>query len=93
MYLYFYKDMCPFCIKYLGIIEKYNAVVPPEKRIHSVNIFSFDPRIQIILDALNLDSVYELRVPILWLDGVAIIGMTTESYVEGMLKRLEADTT
>lgn len=83
------QDGCPFCRKYLGFIQKFNATLPPEKRIMVENITEYE-KYGILLNPI-LKKIQYKGTPTLYIDGVVLEGITTVHYLKGFLNKLMDD--
>ena len=80
--VFFYHLGCPYCKMVYGVIERLNSRLRPGKQIATVNIYSKDPRVQII----NPDVV-----PFIYLDGHVVKGVTSRIYIQEFLKSFMRD--
>ena len=71
----------------MSIIARINAKLPIDKRIMVVDISEnpFHPLIKALRDSFIQYGSYP-PTPYLYLDGIAIIGITTEEFAEGLLE-------
>lgn len=81
------KRGCPFCRKYLGIVEKLNSRIPIEKSINVIDVTDWED-FGILTDARILKIPYK-GTPYLFIDGVDVPNSpTTRKYIEGFLNAL-----
>ena len=71
----------------MGIVARINARLPVNKRIIVVDISEnpFHPLIKALRDSFKKYGNYP-PTPYLYLDGIAVIGITTEEFAEGLLE-------
>ncbi len=77
---------CPHCIKYRGIIERFNNRLPYYKRIRGLDVAD-RVRWGIYSDYI-LDAVKVEGTPYLYIDGMVSIGISTPEYIESYLTAL-----
>lgn len=81
------KDNCAFCFHWLGIVEKYNALLPIDKRIKISMLTEYEVRNEIFLDPL-LYQIPWRATPTLYFKGEMFVGATSSEYCEELLKGL-----
>lgn len=76
---------CPHCRLYLGVVQRINAKLPPDKRIIVLDTTEFQTEgIGVAFDPVVEEIKWE-DTPHLYLDGTVIVGMTTPVYAEWYL--------
>lgn len=79
------KDNCGFCFYWLGVAEKYNALLPIDKRIKISVLTEYEVRNEIFHDPL-LYQIPWRGTPTLYVKGQMFVGATSSIYCEELLK-------
>ena len=80
----FMQKGCQHCRLYLGIIEKFNVLLKPEKRVRVIDVTDSWNR---GIDLSEIPKYIELKgTPSLYLNGIILEGVTTREYLKGFLK-------
>ena len=73
----FIKRGCPYCHKYMGVIQNINSKLKIGKRIRVIDITleDFDINLNQVVNLVRFEGT-----PFLYLDGFCVQGMTTREY-------------
>ena len=81
---------CEHCLKWVGIVERINQMLPPYQRIKVVDTTEFQ-NWNSVIDPVILGIKWE-STPLLYLDGTVVDGITTRIYAESyLLGRLKTE--
>ena len=79
----FVENECPHCGEYLWVIDSVNSRLPIGSIINIIDVTNFrDVGIidNPIIEKFNLEDV-----PLLYLDGIKILGVSSRAWIEGFL--------